>query len=264
MIIDSHCHASPTWYEPVETLLFQMDRAGVEKATLVQMLGQFDNGYQQSCVVKYPDRFASVVGIDHTQADSVAVLRKLVDGGARGVRLRGDARSPGDDPYSIWRVAADCGIAVSCAGAAALFSAPEFDALVEAFPTLTFVIEHLGGLARADVGDANAIAPKIFALSRYENVCLKIPGLGQLASRKQKLVSNESPLAGDPAELIRKAIEHFGADRLMWGSDFPPVASREGYGNALRWTMSAIQQRSDSDRTAIFGAVANRLFFASR
>ena len=27
----------------------------------------------------------------------------------------------------------------------------------------------------------------------------------------------------------------FGVGRMMWGSDFPPAAGREGYGNALRW-----------------------------
>ncbi len=29
MLIDSHAHVSPVWYEPVETLLGQMARHGV-------------------------------------------------------------------------------------------------------------------------------------------------------------------------------------------------------------------------------------------
>ena len=43
MIVDTHCHALPHWFEPVETLLHQMHANGVDKATLVQVRGQFDN-----------------------------------------------------------------------------------------------------------------------------------------------------------------------------------------------------------------------------
>jgi hypothetical protein len=43
LLVDSHCHALPHWFEPVEVLLHQMDANGVEKATLVQVRGQLDN-----------------------------------------------------------------------------------------------------------------------------------------------------------------------------------------------------------------------------
>ena len=36
------------------------------------------------------------------------------------------------------------------------------------------------------------------------------------------------------------AIEAFDANRLMWGSDFPPSAGREGYGNALQLPMQQV------------------------
>ena len=60
-IVDTHCHAAPGWYEPVESLLFQMDRYGVEQAVLIQMRGQTNNDYQFECVQRYPDRLVSVV-----------------------------------------------------------------------------------------------------------------------------------------------------------------------------------------------------------
>jgi len=41
--VDAHCHVSPCWYEPVESLLFQMDRNHVEQAVLVQYMGQLYN-----------------------------------------------------------------------------------------------------------------------------------------------------------------------------------------------------------------------------
>jgi len=47
VVVDTHCHVSPYWYEPVETLLYQMTTNGVDKAVLIQM-GQvriYDNAY---------------------------------------------------------------------------------------------------------------------------------------------------------------------------------------------------------------------------
>lgn len=46
----------------------------------------------------------------------------------------------------------------------------------------------------------------------------------------------------------------------MWGSDFPVVASREGYANAL---LGSEQAFAAADRDRIFGATA-RLVFGSR
>jgi L-fuconolactonase len=45
VVIDTHCHASPYWYQPVEILMDQMYRYGVDKAVLVQINGWFDNTY---------------------------------------------------------------------------------------------------------------------------------------------------------------------------------------------------------------------------
>ena len=83
--VDGHCHASLQWYEPIETLLYEMDRNDVEQAVLIQINGQYDNSYQQECVRRYPGRLASVVLVDHTQPDAQATLTRLAEAGARGV-----------------------------------------------------------------------------------------------------------------------------------------------------------------------------------
>ena len=45
VVVDTHCHASASWFEPVEVLLDQMNRNGVDKAALIQFRGVFDNSY---------------------------------------------------------------------------------------------------------------------------------------------------------------------------------------------------------------------------
>lgn len=87
VIVDAHCHALLEWYEPIETLLFEMDRNDVDQAVLIQINGQFDNSYQAEAVRRYPGRFCSVVLVDHLQPDAPNTLERLGDGGASGVRL---------------------------------------------------------------------------------------------------------------------------------------------------------------------------------
>jgi predicted TIM-barrel fold metal-dependent hydrolase len=159
VIVDAHCHVSESWYEPVEVLLAQMERNGVGHAVLIQMQGQFNNGYQTECLRRYPGRFASVVLVDPAAPDAPETLERFVEDGASGLRLNATTRSPGDDPFLIWREAGRHGLAVSCAGAASDFAAPDFAALVEALPGLTIVLEHLGSLNRPDRAEHERKSP---------------------------------------------------------------------------------------------------------
>src|SRR5215212_189887 len=96
-IVDSHTHVATSWYEPIETLLYEMDRNGVDQAALIQMRGQTDNSYQAECVRRYPGRFASVGIVDAQRPDAERALERLAEEGASGVRFHLPLRSPGED-----------------------------------------------------------------------------------------------------------------------------------------------------------------------
>ncbi|HEY3057692.1 MAG TPA: amidohydrolase family protein [Chloroflexota bacterium] len=256
-LVDSHCHASPLWYEPVETLLYQMDTHGVHAAVLIQMQGQFDNSYQQACLRRYPGRFASVVLVDHERADAAEQLRRLAEDGASGVRLKASDRSPGDDPLELWRVAQELKIAVSCPVPSDLDVA-EFGQLLQALPDLQVVLEHLAGVSRADANGPQRDSA-IEQLARWPNVTIKVPGLGEVAQRALP-VQGDFPFQRPIPSALRRAFEAFGPERMMWGSDFPPVAGREGYGNALRLSQAELESEPPQARAAIFGEVAARVF----
>lgn len=259
-IVDSHCHAALGWYEPIEVLLAQMDRNEVELAALIQINGQTDNSYQSECVRRYPDRLRSVVILDTTRPEATAELERLVAEGATGIRLRPGVRSPGDDPLAIWRKASELGITVSCGGARDDFLAPAFADVFEALPTLPIVIEHLGAANRPDgLGDPPPGEPSVFDLARYPNAYIKIHGLGEFARRAMP-VREPFPFVEPIPPLLNLAHQAFGANRMMWGSDYPPVSGREGYGNALRFTMERFADTSEDERASIFGGVAGRLF----
>ncbi len=262
VIVDAHCHASPVWFEPVEPLVLQMDLNGVARAVLTQVLGQYDNSYQQECLARYPGRFASVVGVNPADPGAAAQLRDCADSGATGVRLRPEARSPGDDPLAVWRAAADAGFAISCGGSAAHVLSPEFADLLRAFPAMIFVLEHLGGWTRPDCDKSEETREGIMRLSAFPNVQLKVPALGQLSPRDMRGVLPASGCVLDPgpAAIVLEALGYFGADRMMWGSDYPPVSSREGYANALGWMRGLFAGQAEDVIAAVFGGTAARTF----
>lgn len=259
-LVDSHCHASEVWYEPVETLLHEMDRNGVQQAVLVQMLGQFDNAYLLDCLARHPQRLAAVVAVDPADSAAAQQLEALAAAGAVGVRLRPDARSPGEDPYALWRAAQSCGLAVSCVGPAAGFLDAEFASLLQEVPGLPIVLEHLGGWARPDCDRSESTRAAIAALARFPNVALKVPGLGQLGVRGPRLPAAGRALSLEAGAIVLEFLERFGGGRLMWGSDFPPVAAREGYRNALLWMEELLGSLSADQRAEVFGGAARKVF----
>ena len=256
VVIDTHCHSLPYWFEPVEILLDQMTRNDVDKAVLIQINGMYDNSYPIECMRRFPGRFSVVALVDTDQPDAPNRLAEWVDQGVEGIRLRSTARSPGSDPLAIWRKAAELGILISCSGSAAEFASPEFENLVRELPDLKIVIEHLGGGGR-DTPPYDTYRG-VLALARYPNTFMKVPGLGEICQRPAPFIY-PMPFTEIPP-LIEMALDAFGANRLMWGSDFPPVANREGYRNALRMPMEYVKFKSDADKDWLFGETAATLW----
>lgn len=146
-------------------------------------------------------------------------------------------------------------------GDTAGFSSPEFAHLVQELPELHIVLEHLGGTSQADTDDAaRAKRMEVMQLARFSKVYLKVPGLGELVPRRMPLPADGSPFESRTPAVLQVAVDAFGPQRLMWGSDFPPVGSREGYGNALAGCRKALEHLSPADLDEIFGGVARRLF----
>jgi len=251
-VVDSHCHAAREWFEPVESLLDQMNRHGVAHAVLIQIRGQSCNDYLFECQQRYADRFSVVVRVDEASPDAPAELERVARQGAAGARLTPVS------PFGIWRQAEHLELAVSCLGRHAQFIAPEFADLVTALPRSTVVLEHLGSASEAGGG-----YPDVLRLARFANVYMKVPGLGEFCSRRLP-VTQPFPFEEPVPPLLEWTLDAFGPNRLMWGSDFPPVCAREGYANALRLTQRQFANCSEAERDLIFGRVARRVFCKSQ
>jgi L-fuconolactonase len=263
VIVDTHIHVGNNWYEPIETVLYHMDKNGVSKVVLVQSGGNYDNRYELECVHRYPDRFAAVVLVDTKKPDALEVMEKCAAEGAVGIRLRPQERSPGADPLAMWRKVSELGWVVSMSGSKGLTSlaTPEFISLIEQLPDMKIVLEHLGGLGLltgagvSPVRDMDSGAfEKVLGLAKYPNVYIKVPGFGEFVPNPN-MPHFDTPMQ-PPLRELKMAYEAFGSKRMMWGSDFPRCSGREGYTNALKLPMETIQFFNKEDKEWIFGKTA--------
>lgn len=123
--------------------------------------------------------------------------------------------------------------------------------LVKACPQVNFILQHAGMLEdTSEVGIARW-RKMMSALSDYENVVVKLSGLGTFVHRV------DTDLIG---QIVSVTVETFGAHRCMFGSNFPIEKIWTSYAELFRAMNTVTEQYSDSERQAIFNDTALRLY----
>lgn len=242
MIIDSHCHAGLNWFEPIELLQYQMEINNVSKAILIQHGGNYDNSYIIQCAENQPEKFSAVVCVDNNDINSPEILKNLANNpNVVGVRLRPNERFKYGDPLTLWKIAESEGLVVSCfAINANLCATHEFQELVSTISDTKIILEHLGGVYISRTPEVTKSPftsfKKVLELAQYNHTYMKFGGLGEFCERPNTLTADIG--FNDIPPLIELAVDAFGFQRLMWGSDYTPVSQREGYANALNYPLN--------------------------
>jgi L-fuconolactonase len=255
VIVDTHVHSSELWYEPIETIMYQMQANKVDKSILIPYSGNYlSESYEIQCTLKYPGKFGAVVQVDAKKPDALDTLEMLAQQGAVGVRLR-----PQSDPIAVWRKANKLGLIVSSNGTIDTYAKDGFKKMVEELPNLKIVLEHLGGGSKTKTcPEPNyQLFDEVLLLANYPNIYIKLPGFGELLPRPRPM---KNPTFDNPPTQFKMVYEAFGPQRMMWGSDFPPSAEREGYANALRYPMEEVDYFTKEDKEWIFGKTAISVF----
>jgi L-fuconolactonase len=126
---------------------------------------------------------------------------------------------------------------------------PEVGALLEKTPDLTTVIDHM---ADCPV-DQPAELDKLIALKRYPNVFVKI-------SHTWSLSKQPYPWQ-DAQQLVKRLYDGFGAQRLMWATDWPIVEnSNATYGQALTVVRDEMKFLNADDRQWILSKTIERVW----
>ena len=224
--IDAHAHVFGPQLEFVEGRRYSPDydatladwqghlrSQGLSHGVLVQpsFLGT-DNSYLLQALATAPERLRGVAvvdpGISHSQ------LKRMARLGVRGIRLNLMGQALPDLTSSTW--------APLLEAVAELGWHVELHRQIEDIPSLCVALQRYGckvaidhfGRPHAAFGTGHATFQRLLELSEGGRVWVKLSGVYRLGGTQQENLL----FAHDAAPLL---IEHFGADHLMWGSDWP-------------------------------------------
>ncbi len=119
--------------------------------------------------------------------------------------------------------------------------------LAEQVPELRMVIDHLAK-PPIKIKGWEPWASQLAAAAAYPNVYAKLSGLNTAASADWS--------ASELQRYVDYAIERFGANRLMFGSDWPVANLNGDYGTVWRETKKTLAGCSKEDADAILGGTA--------
>lgn len=127
---------------------------------------------------------------------------------------------------------------------------PGLLAFAQRHPSLSIVIDH-GAKPPISEGQAGwqPWADRIAALAQLPHVRCKLSGL---ATEAEQGWTNETL-----APYVEHLLKHFGAERLMWGSDWPVLELNGDYGAWHACARRLAAKLPAGERDAIFGATAS-------
>jgi L-fuconolactonase len=131
-------------------------------------------------------------------------------------------------------------------------SLPAAAELVRACPEVQFVLDHLGKPPIRE-GALDPWREHVARLARLPNVACKLSGLVTEADLDRWSVRLLRPY-------VDHAIECFGWDRLMFGSDWPPCERAGGLGRWLEALGELVEGASADERGAFFSRNAPRVY----
>lgn len=274
-IIDTHVHiVSPdrtryprqpgvtqsAWYDETpataEDLLREMDRAGVYGAVLVQAHGPyaFDNSYCADARGADPRRLVSSSIVDFNQPGALDQLtywaRERHMASTRVFHL-----PPPDRPWladrahaPLWARIEELGVRPHvCLVRRHL---PVLGELLAWVPCERIALDHCGLIEMAGYQDQSSPLDQLIALAEFPQLYLKV----------STFVLDLAPALGlAPAALVRRLADGFGAERLMWSSDWPQT-HHLSYVELVAQGRAATAELSEAEAEWFLGATARSLW----
>ena len=239
-----------------DMLLAAMDEAGIAKSAVVQASTAygFDNSYLAASVAAHPDRFTGVFSIDMFGVDAPAQLKRWAEAGLTGMRLfTTGSTSPGqadwladERTFPIWELAEAANLPVCLQMRPE--GVPDLLQLLKRFRRVPIILDHMARPLLSD-GPPYRAAQWLFDLATFPNLCLKLTS---------RTVEQAAEGASTPESFFPMLVAAFGAERIIWGSNFPAHAGPMSH--LLEEAQHALSCLLESDRDWIFAGTARRLY----
>ena len=236
-----------------ETLLDLMKANGVSKTVIIQVIHyRYDNNYLASVLKRYPQYFQGVCRVDPLDRAAPDHLSRLVtEQGFRGVRLSPAADAAGDWIHGplmppLWKRCSELKVPMTVL--APITRIPDVGLLIERFPDLTVVIDHM---ADCPVDQPRELE-KLIALRRYPKVFVKVSHTWSLSRQPYPYL--------DAQEHVKRLHQPFGPRRLMWATDWPIVEQVSTYAQALGVVRDDMKFLNDDDKLWMLSKTIERVW----
>jgi predicted TIM-barrel fold metal-dependent hydrolase len=180
-----------------------------------------DNSYLLDSSDAHRDLISAVIILDARKPETPAKLRDLVEKrGVTGLRLTGYPDKAGNYPWldsdaaqATWAEADRLGLSVVLMylptepSPAAL---AHIAGLAERYHNVKIVLDHIGWPALTGAQDYG-LTPGHAALKSFPNVYFKLTTIN---------LDNLEKAGLDSSDFLRHVVDVYGADRIMWGSDY--------------------------------------------
>jgi len=238
-------------------LVGEMELVGVDGCVAVQARQSLEETrWLLACAAEYPAIRGVVGWVPLVDSGIRTILREFAGDG----RLKGVRHSVQDEPDDDFILREDFG-----RGVAALLDAglvydllvherhlPQTVEFVRRHPEQAFVLDHLGK-PRVRDGAIDGWREQILRLAECGNVSCKLSGLVTEADWSNWTLDGLRPY-------LDVALEAFGPERLMAGSDWPVCLLASGYGRWWATLESWAESLTVAQREQIFGGTAQRIY----
>ena len=239
-----------------EVILGHANPSGVGRIVLVY-IGFYGEDYSlmYDTVKRFPDVFRIVGNVDH-QGECVAEqMKEQLKHGVMGFRIgvtpgagKGWLQDPGYE--TMFRTAAQTGQAIC-----PLMhpdGIQDLDRMCSEHQDTTVVIDHMARISEINPASDDQI-DALCALARFPKVYVKVSRLHSLGKKK--------PPHTELIPMIKRIVDAFGPERLMWGSDAPYQVITEKYEDSISLVRDRLDFLSDSDREHMLRNTAEKVFF---
>lgn len=124
--------------------------------------------------------------------------------------------------------------------------------LVKLLPGVRFVLDH-GGKPSIREGQWQPWADQIAELASYPNLCCKLSGLATEAGRERATLADLEPY-------IAHIVQEFGAERVLFGTDWPVCLATVSAGDWLSLCRSFLEALQPLEKEAIFFGNCRRFY----
>ena len=234
--------------------------AGVERTILVQTRSSLEETREFLATAAATPFIAGIVGwvdlADPSVGDTIEELRA----GPGGRRLVGIRHQGHDEPDPDWLLRPDVRRGLAAVADAGLAydllvrprELPAALAVAQALPGTRFVVDHLAKPPIAN-GEFEPWAGLLSAFAPLAHVAVKLSGLVTEADWTAWTVDDLQPY-------VDHALEVFGPERVLFGSDWPVCLLAASYEVVVDTARTLTVGLSPIERAAVFGGTAERVY----